>query len=193
MNIRAGDNLSQVASAQRNIMQHYSTELKLQQVVELSAVDKEIRRLQAKRTAIVAGTVDPSTSTPNPNLTAPQSATLNPFGQPFASTLPFPVAQPWTMPGYATPFQTSLFGVPGGQLMAGAGTQVGLQLPTSMSQPPAQPPPGDGLSVPEGSQVQQVRAKILQIPTQIRTRRRKSVTRQLMPSEKDVSSLTVSR
>ena len=47
------------------------------------------------------------------------------------------------MSGYATPFQTSLFGVPGGQLMAGPGTQVGLQLPTSMSQPPAQPPPGN--------------------------------------------------
>ena len=39
MNTLAGDNLSQVASAQRNIMQHYSTELELQQVVELSAVD----------------------------------------------------------------------------------------------------------------------------------------------------------
>ena len=61
MNTRAGDNHSQVASAQRNIMQHYSTELELQHVVELSAVDEEIRRLQAKRTAIVAGTVDPST------------------------------------------------------------------------------------------------------------------------------------
>ena len=114
MNTRAGDNLSQVASAQRNIMQHYSTELELQQVVELSAVDEEIRRLQAKRTAIVAGTVDPSTLTPNPNRSAPQSATLNPFVQPFASTLPFPVAQPWTMSRYETPFQTSLFGVPNG-------------------------------------------------------------------------------
>ena len=40
MNTRAGDNHSQVASAQRNIMQHYSTEWELQQVVELSAVDK---------------------------------------------------------------------------------------------------------------------------------------------------------
>ena len=97
MNTRAGDNLSQVASAQRNIMQHYSTELELQQVVKLSAVDEEIRRLQAKRTAIVAGTVDFSTSTPNPNLSAPQSASLNPFVQPFASTLPFPVPQAWTM------------------------------------------------------------------------------------------------
>ena len=47
MNTRAGDNLSQVASAQQNIMQHYSTELELQQVVVLSAVDEEIRRLQA--------------------------------------------------------------------------------------------------------------------------------------------------
>ena len=83
-NTRAGDTLSQVASAQRNIMQHYSMELELQQVMELSAVDEEIRRLQAKRTAIVAGTVDPSTSTPNPNLRASKSATLNPFVQPFA-------------------------------------------------------------------------------------------------------------
>ena len=133
MNTRAGDNHSQVASAQRNIMQHYSTEMELQQVVELSAVDEEIRRLQAKRTAIVAGTIDPSTSTPNPNLSAPQSATLNPFAQPFASTLPFPVFQPWTMSGYATPFQTSLFGVLNGPLKAGAGTQVGLQLPTCVA------------------------------------------------------------
>ena len=144
INTRAGDNFSQVASAQRNIMQHNSTELELQKVVELSAVDEEIRRLQAKRIAIVPGTVDPSTSTPNPNLSAPQPAILNPFVQPFASTLLFPAAQPWTMSGYATPFQTSLLGVPGGQLMAGAGTQVRLQLPTSMLQPPAQPPPGDG-------------------------------------------------
>ena len=99
MNMRAGGNLSQVASAQRNIMHHYCTELELQQVVKLSSVDDEIRRLQAKRTAIVAGTVDPSTSTPNTNLSAPQSANLNPFVQPFASTLPFSVAQPWTMSG----------------------------------------------------------------------------------------------
>ncbi len=60
-------------------MQHNSTELELQQVVELSAVDEEIRRVQAKRTANVAGTVDPSTSILNPNLSVPQSATLNPF------------------------------------------------------------------------------------------------------------------
>ena len=40
MNTRAGDNHSQVASAQRNIMQHYSTELELQQVVELNAVGR---------------------------------------------------------------------------------------------------------------------------------------------------------
>ena len=79
MNTRTGDNHSQVASAQRNIMQHYSTELELQQVMELNAVDEEIRRFQAKRTAIVVGTVDFSTSTLNPNLSAPQSATLNPF------------------------------------------------------------------------------------------------------------------
>ena len=110
MNTRAGDNISQVASAQRNIMQHYSTELELQQVVDLNAVDEEIRRLQAKQTAIVAKTVDFSTSTPNPNLSAPQSVTLNLFVQPFASTLPFLVPQPWTMSGYGTPFQTSLFG-----------------------------------------------------------------------------------
>ena len=63
MNTRAGDNNSQVASAQRYIMHHYSTELELQQVVELSAVDEEIRLLQVKRTAIVAGSVKPSTST----------------------------------------------------------------------------------------------------------------------------------
>ena len=125
-------------------MQHYSTEWELQQVVELSAVDEEIRRLQAKRTAIVARTVDPSTSTPNLNLSTPQSATLNPFAQPFVSTLSCPVPQPCTMSEYATPFQTWLFGVPGGQLLAGAGSQVGLQLPTSVSQPPAQPPFGDG-------------------------------------------------
>ena len=48
------------------------------------------------------------------------------------------------MSGYATPSQTSLFGVPGGQLITGAGTQVGLQLPTSVSQLPAHPPFGDG-------------------------------------------------
>ena len=143
MNTQAGDNHDQVASALRNIMQHYNTELELQQVVELSAVYEKIRRLQVKRTAIVAETVDPSTSNPNPNLCAPQSATINPFAQHFASTLPFPIPQLWTMSGYATPFQTSLFGVPGGQLMAVAGTKVGLQLPTSMSQPPAQPPLGD--------------------------------------------------
>ncbi len=148
MNTRAGDNHSQVRSAQQNIMLHYNSELELQQVMELSAVDKEIRRLQAKWTAIVAGIVDPSTSTPNPNLSALQSATLNPFAQPFASTLPFPVPQLWTMSGYATPFQTSMFRVPGRQLMAGAGTQVGLQLPTSMSQPPAQPPPRDSALSP---------------------------------------------
>ena len=127
-NTRAGDNHNQVASAKRNIMKLYSTTFELQQVVELSAVDEEIRRLQVKWTAIVACTVDPSTSTPNPNLSAPQSATLNAFAQPFGSTQLFPVPQPWTMSGYATPFQTSLLGVPGGQLIAGAGTQVGLQL-----------------------------------------------------------------
>ena len=58
------------------------------------------------------------------------------------------------MSGYATPFQTSLFGVSGGVLMPGAGTQVGLQLPTSMSKLPAQP-------VSEGFQFQQVRVTTL--------------------------------
>ena len=137
MNTRAGDNHNQVASAQRNIMQNYNTEWELQQVVKLSAVDKDIRRLQAKRTAIVAKTVNPSTLTPNPNLSALQLATFNPVEQHFALTFPVPVPQPWTMTGYATPFQTALFGVPGGQLMAGTGTQVGLQLDTSMLQPPS--------------------------------------------------------
>ena len=111
--------------------------------MELSVVDEEIRRLQAKRTGIVAGTIDPSNSTTNPSLSAPHSATLNSFAQPFVSTLPVSVLRAWTMSGYATPFQTSLFGVPGGQLMAGVGTQMGLQLLISMSQPTAQPPPGD--------------------------------------------------
>ena len=51
------------------------------------------------------------------------------------------------MPGYATSIQKLFFGVPGGQLMAGTGTQIGLQyttVPTSVSQLPVQPPPGDG-------------------------------------------------
>ena len=88
----------------------------MQQVMEISAVDEEIRRLQAKRSVLAAGVADPSTSTPNPNLSGPQSANSNPFVQPFASTLPLPVLQPWTMPGYATLPQIPLFGVPGGQL-----------------------------------------------------------------------------
>ena len=125
-------------------MHYYSTEWKMQQVMELSAVDKEIRRLLAKRVAHVVGGGDPSTSTPNPNLSAPQSATLNPFVQHLASTLPLPVLQPWTMQGFATALQTPLFKAQGGQLMTGAGTHTGQQVPTSVPQPPAQPLPGDG-------------------------------------------------
>ena len=68
MNTRVGDNHNQVASAQRNIMQHYSTKWEMQQVQELRAVDEEIRRLQAKRAALVTGGGDPSTSTPNRTL-----------------------------------------------------------------------------------------------------------------------------
>ena len=91
INILVRDNHNQVESTQRNIMQHYSTKWKLQQVMELSAVDEEIRRLHAKQIAIVAWTVDPFTLTLNPKLSAPSSATLNPFAQPFASTLFFPI------------------------------------------------------------------------------------------------------
>ena len=47
MNTRLGDNYNQGVSAQQIIMQHYSTEWELQQLMELSAVDEEIRRLQA--------------------------------------------------------------------------------------------------------------------------------------------------
>ncbi len=47
LNTRVGDNYNQGVSAQRNIMQHYSTEWEMQQVMEISAVDEEIRRLQA--------------------------------------------------------------------------------------------------------------------------------------------------
>ena len=147
MNTQIKDNHNQVASVQRNIMQHYSTELELHQVMELSAVDKEIRRLQMKRTAMAVGNGDQFTSTPNPNLSGPQSVTLNPFVQPFASTLPFPALRPWTMPGYVASPHIPLFGVPGGHLMAGAGTQMGIQntmTPTSVSQSKVQLPPGDG-------------------------------------------------
>ena len=42
MNTRVGDNYNH--GAQRNIMQHYSTELEMQQVMELSAVDEEIKQ-----------------------------------------------------------------------------------------------------------------------------------------------------
>ena len=42
MNTLAGNKHNQVADAQRNNMQHYSTEWELQQVVELSAVNEEI-------------------------------------------------------------------------------------------------------------------------------------------------------
>ena len=57
-------------------MQHYSTEWELKQTQELSAVDEEIKRLQSKRAAIVAGNGDSSTSTPNPNHLQPICANL---------------------------------------------------------------------------------------------------------------------
>ena len=156
MNTRAGNNHNQVASVQRNIMQHYSTKYELQQTQEPSAVDEEIKRLQEKRAAMVAGNGDPSTSTLNPNLSGPQQTTLNPFAQPFASTLPFPVPQPRKMPGLATSFQTPLFGCPGTKLMEGTVTQMRLQAPTSVAISSAQPPPGDGFHIsgrPSGAAV----------------------------------------
>ena len=63
----------------------------MQQVMELSAVDDEIKRLQAKRSALAVGIAYLFTSTQNPNLSGPQSATSNTFVQPFASTLFLPV------------------------------------------------------------------------------------------------------
>ena len=173
-------------------MQHYSTELELQHLVELSAVDEEKRRLQEKRTAIVAGTVDPFTSTPNSNLRALQSATFNQFAQPCASTLTVSVPQPWTMSGYATPLQTSLIGVPGRQLMAGANTQVKLQLLTSMSQPPAHPPPEDSSLNSGRDSVSAGPSQNSQNPTKNLTRRRKSRTQRSMPSEQKRLSSTAS-
>ena len=77
--------------------------------------------------------------------------------------------------------------------MAGAGTQVGLQLPTSMSQLPAQPPPGDSalsfgrLSGSAGP------SQNPPDPDPEPDPEKKSVTNQSMPSEKDVSSSTASR
>ena len=48
------------------------------------------------------------------------------------------------MPGYTTPFQPQLFGWPDTHLMASTCTQMGFQVPTSVAQLSAQPPPGDG-------------------------------------------------
>ena len=96
---------------------------------------------------MVIGAGDPSTSTPNPNLSGPSQAILNPFVQPFAPTLPFTAPQPWTMPGYVASPPIPLFGAIGGQLMVGTGTQMGIQnttVPTSVSLPTVQLPPGDG-------------------------------------------------
>ena len=116
MNTRVGDNNNQ--GAQRSIMQHYSTELEMQQVIKLSAVDEEIQRLQAKRSALAVGIADLSATTSNPNLSGLKSATPNLFAQPFVSTVPLPIIQPWTMLEYAKLPKIPLFRVPGGQLMA---------------------------------------------------------------------------
>ena len=49
-------------------------EWETQQVQELSADEEDLKRIQArinaKRAALATGTGDPSTSTPNPNLSA---------------------------------------------------------------------------------------------------------------------------
>ena len=96
------------------------------------------------------------------------------------------------MPGYVTPFQTSLFRAPGVQLMqvlaqdgiATANLCQNFQLYHHLEMV---------FSVMKGPQVQQVRVKILQIPTQNLSPKQQRVTKRSKPSEKDVSSSTVSR
>ena len=166
----------------------------MQQVIKLSVVNKEIKRLQAKHTAIVvAGTGNPATSTPNPNINRLSQTPLNPLALPFALTLPFPLPQPWKMPVYAISFKTPLCEIPGGKLMASTNTQMGLQVPTSAAKLPVQPLPKDNSHSYKISQVQPNRVNTFQTQTPIAKLKRKSVIKRSMPSESNDSSSTMSR
>ena len=89
-NAQIGNQSNQVVGAQQNLSHRYSTDWKTQFVQEVSADEEDLRRIQATNNATRAdqaiGTVDPSTSTPIPNLTAQQQANFNLYVRPFAPT-----------------------------------------------------------------------------------------------------------
>ena len=80
-NAQIGIQFNQAASAQRNLGDRYISEIETQLVQNLSAEEKEIKRLQAsvsaKRAFLMTGGGDPTTSTPNQNLNVQQQAVLN--------------------------------------------------------------------------------------------------------------------
>ena len=113
-NAPIGNPFNQVVGAQRNLSHRYSTEWETQLVQELSADEEELKQIQArinaKRAALATGTGDPSTSAPNPNLSAQPQVNLNPYVQPVALTSGPTVPQPWPMSGYAEPLPAPLYG-----------------------------------------------------------------------------------
>ena len=72
------NSFNQVVGAQQNISHRYSTEWETKLIQELSPDEEDLKRIKAKinakRAALTTGTADPSTSTPNPNLSAQQKA-----------------------------------------------------------------------------------------------------------------------
>ena len=73
-NEQIGNPYNQVVGAQGNLSHRSSTEWETQLVQQLSADEEDLKRIQArinaKRAAPATGIGDPSTSTPNPNLSA---------------------------------------------------------------------------------------------------------------------------
>ena len=84
----------------------------MQRLQEISAKDEKIARLQAsvsaKKAAVMAAGIDPSTSIPNLKLNVKLPPVFDQYVQPFAPTSASQTAKPWSMPKYMTPPQTPL-------------------------------------------------------------------------------------